>query len=199
MAAHRAPHAQHTMGACVMTILRSMSRRAFLPLVAGAVLSPVVRVPSAARAQDASWQLYRREDLGFEVEMPGKPKIEVEEFERDHPAVRSIDAVVDVEQISFSAGYYEYRMPITLEQEALAQQLLARGLEARTVRETAFMMSGIEGRDISMEGDGLNAILRIVSMQNRRIMISVMGDRIIHSNAMVRRFLDSLKLLPGGR
>lgn len=176
--------------------MNSMSRRGFLPLVAGAALSPVVLVPQAARAQGANWQIYRREDLGFEIEMPGKPKIEVEEFERDDLAVKSITAVVDVEQISFSAGYYEYRMPISLEEEVLAQQLLARGLEARTVRETAFTMNGVEGRDISMEGDGLNAIQRIVVIKTRRILISVIGDRIIHTSANVRRFLDLLKLLP---
>jgi hypothetical protein len=171
-----------------------ISRRALLPLIATA-LSPAFFVPSAVRAQGAVWQIYRRDDLGFEIDMPGKPKIEVEEFERDDLAVKSITAEVDVEQISFSANYYEYRRPISLEEEALAQQLLARGLEARTVRETAFTMNGVEGREISMESDGLNAIQRIVAIKNRRILISVVGQRIIHTNAMVRRFLGSFTLL----
>jgi hypothetical protein len=173
-----------------------MSRRALLTLIAATALSPALFVPSAVRAQGAVWQIYRRDDLNFEIDMPGKPKIEVEEFERDDPAVKSITAVVDVDQMSYSADYYEYRRPISLEEEALAQQLLARGLEARTVHETAFTINGIEGREISMESDGLNAIQRIVAIRNRRILISVMGGRSIHANAMVRRFLDSLKLLP---
>jgi hypothetical protein len=172
-----------------------MSRRALLPLIAATAVLPALLVPSAVRAQGV-WQIYRRDDLGFEIDMPGKPKIEVEEFEKDDPAVKSITAVVDVDQMSYSANHYEYRGPISLEEEALAQQLLARGLEARTVWETLFTISGIEGREISMESDGLNAIQRIVSIRNRRILISVMGERSIHTNVMVRRFLDSLKLLP---
>ena len=172
-----------------------MSRRALLPLIAATAVLPALLVPSAVRAQGV-WQIYRRDDLGFEIDMPGKPKIEVEEFEKDDPAVKSITAVVDVDQMSYSANHYEYRGPISLEEEALAQQLLARGLEARTVWETLFTINGIEGREISMESDGLNAIQRIVAIRNRRILISVMGGRSIHANAMVRRFLDSLKLLP---
>ena len=60
-----------------------MSRRALLPLIAATALSPALFVPSAVRAQGAVWQIYRRDDLGFEIDMPGKPKIEVEEFERE--------------------------------------------------------------------------------------------------------------------
>ena len=71
-----------------MTTLRSMSRRTFLPLVAGVALSPALLVQSA-RTQGAGWQIYRPEGLGFEVEMPGKPKVTVEKGERDDPWVRS--------------------------------------------------------------------------------------------------------------
>jgi hypothetical protein len=188
---------QHTMGACVMAILRSMSRRAFLPLIAGAALSPVVLVPQSARAQGVNWQIYRPEGLGFEAEMPGEPKIKVEKGERDDILIRSVDAVVDVDQISFSANFQEYRRPITVQKEADAQrQFTVRALEGRVARETAFTMNGFEAREMAIESDGLNGILRFVMVNNRRIMLSVMGEQSIHSDATARRFLDSLKLLP---
>lgn len=173
-----------------------ISRRAFMPLMAATALSPTLFVPSAARAQGAVWQIYRPEGLGFEVEMPGKPKIEVEDRERDDPALKSINASIDVDQISFGANYVEYRDPITLQEAVAAQQLLARSLPAQ-MRVTSFTINGIDGSTIVMDSDGLNVIQRIVVKENnRQILISVVGERSIHTNATVRRFLNSFKLLP---
>ena len=175
--------------------MSSMSRRGFLPLVAGAALSPVVLVPQAARAQGANWQIYRREDLGFEIEMPGKPKIEVEEFERDDLAVKSITAVVDVEQISFGAGYNEYRKPISLEEEVLAQRLLARGLGARTVRETTIHDERRPRASTSAwKSSMLLMAMRIVVIRAPQDLGGVMRRPAASpTNANVRRFLDSLQ------
>ena len=174
-----------------------ISRRAFMPLVAAAVLSPALI--TAARAEGIAWEIYRPEGLGFEVEMPGKPKITIEDHEQDYPAVKSVDAEADVKQMTFGANYVEYRIPITLQEAVDAQQLLARALPAQ-MRVTAFTMNGIDGRDISMNSDGLNAIQRVVvTDSNRQILITVLGDRGIHTNATVRRFLDSFKLLPLNR
>jgi hypothetical protein len=170
-----------------------ISRRAFMPLVATAFLSPAVI--ATARAQGVAWEIYRPEGLGFEVEMPGKPKIATEKFERDDPVVKSIAAEVDVDQVAYGASYAEYRDPAFLEQEVAAQQMLARALEAR-MRVTPFTLDGIEGRHIVMESTGLNGIVRIVVTNNRRIMLNVMGNPEIHTSATVRRFFDSFKLLP---
>jgi hypothetical protein len=177
-----------------MTMIRSMSRRAFLPLFAGAALSPVVLVPQAARAQAIDWQIYRPEGLGFETEMPGEPKITTEKSDRDDILVRSIDAVVDVNQTTFGAYFQEFRKLLTMREEILGQQLFARSLEGRITREVAFTMNGFEGREFAIESTVLNAIVRLVLVKNRRIALSAIGDRAVDGD--VRRFLDSLKLLP---
>jgi hypothetical protein len=172
-----------------------MSRRALLPLLAAAPLSPALFAPSAVRAQGA-WQIYRPESAGFEIEMPGEPKAEVINHERDYPAVKSINAHVDIDDISFGADYVEYRIPITLQEATEAQQLVARSFPAQ-MSVTAFTMNGIEGSNIVMDSDKLNAMQRLVIVKNnRQILVSVIGERSIYTNALVRRFLDSFKLLP---
>lgn len=175
---------------------RPISRRALLPLIATTALAPSLLVPSVARAQGVNWQIYRREDLGFEVEMPGEPKITTEKGERDDILVRSVDAVVDVDQTTFGAYFQEFRNLLSMREELLGQQLFARSLEGRVTREVAFTMNGFEGREFAIESTVLNAIVRLVLVKNRRIALSAIGDRAVDGNAAVRRFLDSLKLLP---
>jgi hypothetical protein len=179
-----------------MTMKSSMSRRAFLPLVAGAALSPVLLVPQSARAQGINWQIYRPDGLGFEAEMPGEPKIKIEKGERDDVIVRTVEAEVDFDQITFDANFQEYRKLISMREELMGQQLLARGIEGRVVRDVTFTMNGFEGREYAIESTVLNAIVRVVLVKNRRIALSAIGDRAVDGNAVVRRFLDSLKLLP---
>ncbi len=171
----------------------SISRRAFMPLVAAAFLSPAVI--ATARAQGAAWQIYRREDLGFEVELPGKPKITTETYEGDDPVVKSIDAEVNVEQMTMGANYAEYRNPAFLDEEVAAQRTVARALQGQ-MRVTPFTLNGIEGRQIAIESTLMNGIMRFVVINNRRIMLNVIGNADIHTSATVRRFFDSFKLLP---
>ena len=181
----------------VMTILRSMSRRAFLPLIAGVALSPVVLVPRPARAQGATWQMYRPEGLGFEVEMPGKPKIEIEKSDRDDILVRSVDAVVDVDQTTFGAYFQEFRKQLAMREEILGQQLFARALEGRITREVAFTMNGFEGRRIRHRVDGAEchrAARPGEATAGSHCPRSAIGPST--ATPSVRRFLDSLKLLP---
>ena len=129
---HQFLQAAAITGDRVMT-MKLMSRRAFLPLIAGAALSPAVLVPRSARAQGANWQMYRP-DLGFEAEMPGEPKIKIEKGERDDVIVRTVDAEVDVDATMFGANFQEYRIPLSMREELLGQQMFARGLEGRVAR-----------------------------------------------------------------
>jgi len=179
-----------------MTTIRSMSRRAFLPLVAGAALSPVVLVPQAARAQGANWQIYRREDLGFEVELPGKPNITVETGEPDDRWVRSINAEVDFDRLYFGASYNEFKEAASIEQVARAQRMAARTLGVAAPRETTITLNGFQGLDFVGESDAFSMVMRIVIREKRTIAAAVTGAGKISANPSVRRFLDSLKLLP---
>jgi hypothetical protein len=54
---------------------QQLSRRACLPLAAFAVFGPAALLPYEARGQIEDWHMYRRTDLGFEVKMPGNPKL----------------------------------------------------------------------------------------------------------------------------
>ena len=175
---------------------RILSRRSFMPLVAATLLSPAAIV--AARAQGAAWEMYRRDDLGFEVDMPGKPEMRTEESaDRNDPWIKTINAGVDYEATLFSANYQEFQRPLTLAAESAAQRQVAQFLRARVVRETTFTMNGIDALEIVKDGDSTQNILRIVMVANRRIMVSATGGRSIHASATVQRFLGSFKLLPG--
>jgi hypothetical protein len=176
-----------------MTI-SAMSRRAFLPLVAGAALSPVVLVPQAARAQGATWQIYRREDLGFEIEMPGRPEIREERIDGQ----ASVEVTVDVDRILFGVGYMEYEETVSVQEMAAAQRLTARALGSTVTRETMITMNGFPGLEIIMESSLLSMAMRFVLIPERKRSISatVSGDGRLSENASVRRFLDSFKLLP---
>jgi hypothetical protein len=176
-----------------MTV-RSMSRRAFLPLVAGAALSPVVLMPQAARAQGANWQIYRREDLGFEIEMPGRPAIRKERIDGQ----ASVEVTVDVDQMQFGIGYQEYEEAISVEEMAAAQRLTARTLGGKVTRETIGTMNGFPSLEIVIETGVLSMAMKIVLIPERKRSISAMvsGDGRLSENPSVRRFLDSFKLLP---
>ena len=66
-------------------------------------------------------------------------------------------------------------------------------------REEPRTVSGVPARDFIRESDDLNYIYRMVVVGNRMIAASAFGDRSIHRNPTVRRFLDSLTLLQGAR
>ena len=178
-----------------MTTLRSMSRRTFLPLVAGVALSPALLVQSA-RTQGANWQIYRPEGLGFEVEMPGKPKVTVEKGERDDPWVRSITAEVDFDPLYFGVSYNEFTEAVSMAQLAAAQRMAARQLGVEAPRETTITMNGFPALDFVGESDSFSMAMRIVIREKRTISAAATGAGSISANPSVRRFLDSFKLLP---
>jgi len=173
-----------------------ISRRALLPLIAIAALSPVLLVPSAARAQGADWQIYRREDLGFEIAMPGEPEVTVETGERGDPWVRAISAEVDVDQLHFGISYTEFAEPMSIAQLSAAQRAGAGHLGVDALRETAIKMNGFPGLDLVGESDAFSIIMRIVVREKQTISAAVTGTGNISADPSVRRFLDSFKLLP---
>jgi hypothetical protein len=60
-------------------------------------------------------------------------------------------------------------------------------------------VSGNPAREFIRESGDLNYIYRVVNVGKRTIAVSVFGEKNIHGNPNVRRFLDSLTLLQGGR
>ena len=118
-----------------------LSRRACLSLIAAVALSPAL----AVRAQ-GGWQMYRREDLGLEIEFPSTPKIEAEESnDKDDLVLRSVDASAEFEGTLFGASYREYRQPVSIAEEMAALRIGARHMGFNIVGETALTMNGFPG------------------------------------------------------
>jgi len=165
---------------------RPLSRRAVLPLIAAAALSPALIV--RARAQD--WQAYRREDLGFEVEMPGQPKLSED---KNEDGWTSVDAEVTVGAMLFAVSHQSYRKAMTIPEVTLAQRMAARHLGMSVVRERTFTINGFPALEFVMAGATFSQIIRIVSLGNSTVGLLVNGER-AHEQPEARRFLDSLKL-----
>jgi hypothetical protein len=166
-------------------------------IVSVASLSSILRASGPARGQGDAWQLYRREDLGFEVEMPDAPKIEVQEGQdKDAPVAKSVDAQVDFQGINFGILYEEWRGRPSVDDEIAAQRFGARSLGTKVISETRFTMNGVPGVEIATDGFG-GTTFRIVIEQNRRFFLGAAGAP--SDNASVRRFFDSFRLLSAGR
>src|SRR6476619_7344581 len=144
----RQPH--RAKGDRVMTIRthHALSRRAMLPLLAAAALTPALI--TRAKAQGADWQTYRREDLGFEVEMPGTPKLSTD---RNDDGWTSVDAEVTVGSLLFGVSYQSHRTAMTIPEVTRAQREAARHLGMSVARERTFAINGFAGLEFVMVGD----------------------------------------------
>jgi len=172
-----------------------VSRRRVIPLLAAAAsVSPVFM----ARAQDV-WREYRRDDLGFRVEMPGEPDVDETEDEAKDIVLRSLDAQVDYEKIIFGVHHTEYKNAVSADEEfALLRKGMATGGFAVT-REAALTIDGVSGREFVSDSDTINIVHRLMVMDRFTIGVAVAGEREIHDSPLTRRFFDSFKLLRNAR
>ena len=181
---------------------RTLSRRRFMSglAVATAVSSTVVLLSTAARAQVAAWREYRDEEMGFRVELPGEFKVTHEAGEAKDPWVKYIWAKINIDGMTVEAFGKEYRGTLSAEELYKLQEggILANSM--RPTREEQRAVSGVPARQFIREADDtLNYISRMVVVGNRVIGAGVLGERSIHGNPAVLRFVDSLRLLQGGR
>jgi hypothetical protein len=166
-----------------------LSRRALLPLAGAVVLSPVM--PARLMAQDADWQVYRREDLGFEVEMPGKPKLSED---KSVDGWTTVDAQVAFASMLFAAAHQIGPAPMSIPEYLRAQRMASRTMGLAVVREVQFTINGFPGLEFVAAGDVFSQAIRAVVMGNATVALLVNGDR-AHEHPAARRFLASLKLL----
>ena len=178
----------------------AVSRRACLSALATVAVVPAL----PARAQIDwhkvdIWQVYRREDLGYEVEMPGEPKIEEEEDEDG----ASINAEVELEGVWFAITYHTFTHAMTVKDVSARQHEALRNLniEAKITRESDITMNGFPGLEFVAESQAARFahIMRVIVMKDRAISVAVFGEPGVHANPLARRFLDSFKLLTGAR
>jgi hypothetical protein len=162
-------------------------------------LTPLALVSTAAQAEAAAWKEYRNADMGFRVEMPGEPKVEEQTGDPSDPLVRSVDAQVELNDMILGVHSTENRAATTAEEQ---YKLLREGMAADSMpvtREEARTVSGNPAREFIRESGDLNYIYRVVNVGKRTIAVSAFGEKNIHGHPNVRRFLDSLTLLQGGR
>jgi hypothetical protein len=179
-----------------------LSRRSVLSVLLGAAatLTSLAARSTAAQAEAAAaWREYRNDEMGFRVELPGEFKANQETGEAKDPWVKSIGADIEFDGMTMGVNGTQFRGSPTAEELYKVQRegMLASGMQA--TREEQRTVSGATAREFIREADDINYIHRMVIVGNRTISASVFGERNIHGNPTVRRFLDSLTLLRGGR
>jgi hypothetical protein len=173
------------------------SRRRLMSVLAGAAASSAVVVAATSPARADDWEEFLRDDLGFRIEMPGEPQVDVKDEGFSDMIVRTIDAQVydDEDDELFGVHCTEYREPLPAEQE---WRLFREGLRLAglaVTRENSLMINNRVGREFVRESDGINFVHRLLVVERRTIGISVYGDRDIHDSRDVQRFLRSFMLL----
>ena len=140
--------------------------------------------------------------MGFQVELPGEFKVRREAGEAKDPWVKYIWAKINIDGMTVEAFGKEYRGTLSAEELYKLQEgaggILANSM--RPTREEQRAVSSVPARQFIREADDtLNYISRMVVVGNRVIGAGVLGERSIHGNPAVLRFVDSLRLLQGGR
>lgn len=139
------------------------------------------------------WKPYRREDLGFEVELPGEPEIEEEQDEH----TKSISAEFLFVGMMFGVDHVTFRHDVTIADVVGRQREGAQNLKSRITRESPFTMDGYPAVEIAQEMDNaFGSIMRVVVIGNRAIAFNVVGNPDIAGDPSALRFLNSIKLLP---
>ena len=181
----------------------SISRRAAMPILAGgaAALTSLTFPSIAARAQAAAWREYRDEEMGFRVEMPEEFKVRQYVGETNDPWLKETSAKINIGRMSLGATGIEYRDTLSVEEiYKLAENCTGILGNLCATREERRAVSGMSAREYIREADDdLNFISRMVVVRNRVIGAGAFGERSIHGNPTVLRFLDSMTLLQGGR
>jgi hypothetical protein len=179
----------------------SWSRRRFVSVLVGltAASTSVDLISAVAWAQTPAWKEYRNNEMGFRVEMPGTPKVEEQTGDASEPWTRMISAQVELNDMILGVQCAENRAATSAEEQYKRhrEEMVAGGMPV--TREEARTVSGNPAREFIRESGDLNFIYRVVNVGKRTIALSVFGERNIHGNPNVRRFLDSLTLLQGGR
>jgi hypothetical protein len=183
---------QPRVAAPALASAMSLSRRSFL--VAGACASSVLG-PKAARAQGGIWQEYRRDDVGFRIEMPGEPRIRVEKGDPGDNWTTSTDAQVRYQNEIFDVSWTEFKSIASVEDEYTRFRNMMTGAGYQFDQDIPLTLNGVPAREFIIETGDINFIRRIMAVRNFALAIHALGARNIHNSPTVRRFLDSFKLL----
>jgi hypothetical protein len=171
-------------------------RREFIAALGGAAAWPLAAILTlTAHAQAGVWQEYRRNDLGFRVEMPGEPHVETKQDDLG----RFVDATVEYEETTFGINWQEWSSAQIEEELDVSFREVMREAGMAVTRETRLVVNAVPAHEFVSESDDINYISRRIIMGKEAIAVYVIGDHRIHNSPAVRRFLDSFALLRGAR
>ena len=170
----------------------SLSRRSFL---AGGVCASSVLGPKVAWAQGAVWQEFRRDDVGFRIEMPGAPRIRVQRGGPEDNWTTSTDAQVHYQNGIFDVSWSEFKTIVAVEDEYARFRDMMTRAGYRIEEDIALTVNDVPAREFIIETGNINFVRRITAVKNFAIAIHAMGARSAHYSPTVRRFLDSFGLL----
>jgi len=170
----------------------NLSRRNFL--VAGACASSVLG-PKVARAQGGVWQEYRRDDVGFRIEIPGAPKIRVRKGRPQDNWTTSTGAQVRYQDEIFDVSWTEFKDIVSVEDEYTRFRNMMTGAGYQIEEEIPLTLNDVPAREFIIETGNINFVRRIMAVRNFAIGIHALGARNIRYSRTVGRFLDSFRLL----
>jgi hypothetical protein len=168
----------------------NLSRRSLLVACASPVLWP-----KAARAQGSIWREYRRDDVGFRIEMPGEPKIRVQRGNPDDNWITSNDVQARYQNSFFDVSWTEFKHIVSVEDEYTRFRNMMTGAGYQIDEDIPLILNDVPAREFIIETGNINFVRRIMAVKNLAIAIHAMGSRNIHNSPTGRRFLDSFKLL----
>jgi len=179
-----------------------------LLLAAVAVLAvvtlPVLTTTFAQTAFAQTWQEFRRDDLGFKVEMPGTPQVEEEEEEEtvdnNKKTIKTTTVQVHHEEASLSVSCEQFekglRQPPTDADFDDLLKSIEEKLGVKVTRQNRLTMNGKPVRESFAETDGFYIAARVVFLDDRTFQVIATSNTPLAANPVVERFLHSFELLP---
>jgi hypothetical protein len=172
--------------------MMNLSRRRFLVAVACASSG---LGPKLAHAQDSIWQEYRRDDVGFRIELPGPPRIRVQRGRPDNNWITSTGALVRYQSEIFDVVSTEFKDVVAVDDEYTRFRDMMAGAGYQIEEDIPLTLDDVPAREFIIETGAINFVRRILVVRNFAIGIHAMGARNVQYSPTVRRFLDSFKLL----
>jgi len=172
--------------------MMNLSRRIFL--VTGACASAGLG-PQVARAQESIWQEYRRDDVGFRIEMPGPPRVRVQRARPENNWITASGALARYQHELFDVTWTEFKETVAVEDEYTRFRDMMAGAGYPIEEDIPLTLDDAPAREFVIETGAINFVRRILAVRNVAIGIHAMGARNIQYSPTVRRFLDSFKLL----
>jgi hypothetical protein len=169
-----------------------LSRRRFLLAGAGASWD---LWPKLTRAQAGIWQEYRRDDVGFRIEMPGAPRIRIQKGDPEDNWITSTDAQARYQHETFDVSWTEFKDRVLVEEEYARFRDMMNRAGYQIEEDIPLTLNDVPAREFIIETGNINFVRRILVVRNFALGIHAMGARNVQYSPTVRRFLDSFKLL----